>query len=126
MFIFLGFIFFLEQFRKRPKRRSFEHYFRFLGDHPDLLFKLLKLVASHTGKLVNLSDFGVKLGLDRLTIKKYLVILEQMFLLEQLPAWHSSEYNRLVKAPKLQLVDTGMMCAMRGFGQAHLQAKTED
>ena len=55
-------------------------------DHPDLMAKLLKLTAFYAGKLVNLTELGGKLGLDRLTIKKYMALLEQLFLVKQLPA----------------------------------------
>ena len=79
--------------------------------------KLLKLTSFYAGKLVNLTELGAKLGLDRLTIKKYMALLEQLFLVEQLPAWHSNEYKRLVKTPKLHSVDTGMMCAVRGLNR---------
>ena len=95
-------------------------------DHPDLMAKLLKLTAFYAGKLVNLTELGGKLGLDRLTIKKYMALLEQLFLVEQLPAWHSNEYKRLVKTPKLHSVDTGMMCAVRGLNQERLLKQPGD
>ncbi len=89
-------------------------------DHPDLMTKLLKLTAFYTGKLVNLTELGNKLELNRLTIKKYIALLEQLFLVEQLPAWHSNEYKRLVKKPKIHPVDTGMTCAIRGLTRERL------
>ena len=95
-------------------------------DHPDLMAKLLKLTAFYAGKLVNLTELGSKLGLDRLTIKKYMALLEQLFLVEQLPAWHSNEYKRLVKTPKLHSVDTGMMCAVRGLNREGLLKQPGD
>jgi predicted AAA+ superfamily ATPase len=95
-------------------------------DHPDLMGKLLKLTAFYAGKLVNLSELGSKLGLDRLTIKKYMALLEQLFLVEQLQAWHSNEYKRLVKTPKLHSVDTGLMCAVRGLNRDRLLKQPED
>ncbi|NOY63268.1 MAG: ATP-binding protein [Gammaproteobacteria bacterium] len=95
-------------------------------DHPDLMTKLLKLTAFYAGKLVNLTEMGSKLGLDRLTIKKYMGLLEQLFLVEQLPAWHSNEYKRLVKKPKIHSIDTGMMCAIRGLTQERIVRQPAD
>ncbi len=95
-------------------------------DHPELMAKLLKLTAFYAGKLVNLTELGAKLGLDRLTIKKYMALLEQLFLVEQLPAWHSKEYKRLVKTPKLHSIDTGMMCAVRGLNRERLLKQPGD
>ncbi len=95
-------------------------------DHPEVMTKLLKLTAFYAGKLINMSDLGNKLSLDRLTIKKYMGLLEQLFLVEQLPAWHSNEYKRLIKTPKMHLIDTGMMCAVRGLNRDKLIKQPED
>lgn len=89
-------------------------------DHPELMTKLLKLTAFYAGKLINITDLSNKVGLDRPTIKKYLALLEQLFLVEQLPAWHSNEYKRLIKTPKMHSIDTGMMCAIRGLTKERL------
>ncbi|VAX09287.1 ATPase [hydrothermal vent metagenome] len=89
-------------------------------DHPDLMTKLLRLTTYYTGRLVNLTELGNKLELNRLTIKKYIALLEQLFLIEQLPAWHSNEYKRLVKKPKIYPIDTGMTCAIRGLTRERL------
>jgi predicted AAA+ superfamily ATPase len=101
--------------------RDFTHI-----DHPDSVTKLLKLSAYYAGKLVNLTELGQKLELDRLTIKKYMALLEQLFLVEHLPAWHSNEYKRLIKTPKLHSIDTGLMCAIRGLNRERLRRQPED
>jgi predicted AAA+ superfamily ATPase len=124
---------FPEPLQRSSERRSLAWYQQYLNtlvqrdirdlthiDHPDLMGKLLKLTAFYAGKLVNLTELGGKLDLDRLTIKKYIGLLEQLFLVEQLQAWHSNEYKRLVKTPKLHSVDTGLMCAVRGLNRARL------
>ena len=130
---------FPEPLQRANERRSQAWYQQYLNtliqrdirdlthiDHPDLMAKLLKLTAFYAGKLVNLTELGGKLGLDRLTIKKYMALLEQLFLVEQLPAWHSNEYKRLVKTPKLHSVDTGMMCAVRGLNRERLLKQPGD
>lgn len=89
-------------------------------DQPDKMLKLLKLTAYYSGKLTNFTEIGNKLDLNRLTIKKYVGLLEQLFLLKQLPAWHSNEYKRLVKTPKLHLNDTGLICAIRNIDVDYL------
>jgi len=52
--------------------------------------------------------------------------LEQLFLVEQLPAWHSNEYKRLIKTPKLHSIDTGMMCSIRGLTRERLIKQPAD
>lgn len=83
--------------------------------HPESMTKLLKISAFYAGKLIVLSELGAKVGLDRLTIKKYIGLLEQLFLVQQLPAWHNNEFKRLIKTPKMHAIDTGLLCAIRGF-----------
>ena len=130
---------FPEPLQRNSERRSLAWYQQYLStlvqrdirdlthiDHPDLMGKLLKLTAFYAGKLVNLTELGGKLDLDRLTIKKYIGLLEQLFLVEQLQAWHSNEYKRLVKTPKLHSVDTGLMCAVRGLNKDRLLKQPGD
>ena len=88
--------------------------------------KLLRLTAVLSGQLVNLTDIGGRLGLNRLTAGKYLALLEQLFLVERVPAWHAAEVTRLVKTPKLHAVDTGMMCAVRGINRRKLLGNPAD
>jgi len=49
-----------------------------------------------------------------------MALLEHLFLVEQLPDWHSNEYKRLVKTPKLHSVDTDLKCAVRGLNRDRL------
>ena len=82
--------------------------------------QLLRLTAVLSGRLINLTELGAKLGLNRITARRYLALLEQIFLVERIPAWRASEFRRLVKTPKMYAVDTGMMCALRGITRSLL------
>ncbi len=94
-------------------------------DHPELMTKLFRLTAFYAGKLSNLSEMGSKLGLSHVTIKKYMTLLEQLFLVERLPAWHSNEYKRLIKTPKIHPTDTGIICAVRELNSKRLIQQPE-
>lgn len=89
-------------------------------DHPDKLLRLLKLISFYSGKLVNFTELGAKIDLARLTTKKYINLLEQLFLVEQLPAWHINHHKRLIKTPKLHMADTGLICAVRDINSEFL------
>ncbi len=89
-------------------------------DHPEKMLKLLKLTSYYSGKLVNFSELGSKINLNKDTTKKYIQLIEQLFLLKQLPAWHSNEYKRLIKTPKIHLIDTGLACAVRDIDKDYL------
>jgi len=78
----------------------------------DTLPRLLKLAAGQTARLINVSDLGAPLQLSRPTIRDYVTLLEGIFLLEELPPWHSNRMSRLIKTPKLHVGDTGIACAL--------------
>ena len=80
----------------------------------DALPRLLAAAASHTATLINVADLAAPLELTRQTIHDYVTLLEHVFLLERLPAWHANRISRLVKRPKLHVGDTGAACALLG------------
>jgi len=75
---------------------------------------LLKLLAARASGLLNLADVGRDAGLPHTTLTRYLALLETVFLVHRLPAWSRNLGQRLVKAPKLHLVDTGLACHLIG------------
>lgn len=75
---------------------------------------LLKLLAARASGLLNLADVGRDAGLPHTTLTRYLTLLETVFLVHRLPAWSPNLGKRLVKAPKLHLVDTGLACHLIG------------
>ncbi len=80
----------------------------------DALPRLLTLAAGQTARLINVADLAAPFRLSRPTIRDYVTLLERLFLLESLPAWHSNRLSRLIKTPKLHLTDTGLACALLG------------
>lgn len=80
----------------------------------DALPRLLSAAASQTAQLFNLSGLASPFELSRPTISTYVTLLERLFLLERLPAWHSNRLKRLVKRPKFHLIDTGIAAALIG------------
>lgn len=88
----------------------------------DMLPKLLALAAAQTARLVNIADLAAPFELTRQTIHEHVTLLERVFLIERLPAWHANRLNRLVKRPKLHVGDTGVACALLGVDAARLNA----
>jgi len=66
------------------------------------------MVALRTAELLNLSSLGSDLDLDRQTVDRYLTVLEKLFLVRRLPAWHRNSAKRLIKTPKIHLCDAGL------------------
>ena len=71
--------------------------------------RLLALLASRAGELLNFADLGRTLGIPQTTLKRYLALMETIFLVRLLPAWFSNLGKRLAKAPKLLVTDTGLL-----------------
>jgi len=53
------------------------------------------------------------------TVNKYIQTLEKLFLIRRLPAWSANHSKRLIKAPKLHLIDSGMACAISKLTEEH-------
>jgi predicted AAA+ superfamily ATPase len=86
----------------------------------DVLPRLLALAASQTARLFNSTDLASPFALSRPTIREYLTVLEQIFLIEQLQPWHANRLSRLIKTPKVHLTDTGLACALLGVNSQTL------
>ena len=91
----------------------------------DALPRLLALAAGQTARLLNVSELAGPFSVSRPTIRDYVTLLQRVFLLEELPPWHSNRLSRLVKSPKLHLGDTGLACALLGVDARALTADRE-
>ena len=72
--------------------------------------RFLKATAARTGQRLNLSDLARDADVAVNTAKSWLSILQANLQVCLLPSWHSNLTKRLVKAPKLYFLDTGL-CA---------------
>jgi len=81
-------------------------------DKLEHLPRLLKMLAQVSGQLCNFSQLGGQVGLDHKTIGKYLAVFEQMYLLQRIPAWSGTALGQLIKTPKLQFLDSGLLAAL--------------
>jgi predicted AAA+ superfamily ATPase len=86
----------------------------------DILPRLTALAASQTARLLNIVELGAPFQLSRPTIRDYVTLLQRVFLLEELPPWHSNRLNRLVKTPKLHIGDTGLAASLLNADAASL------
>lgn len=122
------------QTRPDPQRRRawFDSYvntilqrdIRDLANIEGLTFmpRLLALLATRVGSLMNYSDIARSIELPQSTLKRYLALLESAFLVQMLPPWSSNLGLRLIKSPKLYLTDTGLLTHLLGTDRASLEA----
>jgi predicted AAA+ superfamily ATPase len=78
----------------------------------DQLPRLLQVLAHHSGQLTNFTQIGGQIGIDDKTTRKYIGILEQLFLVHRVSPWFRNELKRLVKTPKLHFIDSGLLAAL--------------
>jgi predicted AAA+ superfamily ATPase len=81
-----------------------------LGQMP----RLLRVLAHHSGQLTNFSQLGAQISLDDKTTRKYIAILEQLFLVRRVEPWFRNQLKRLVKTPKLHFLDSGLLAVSVG------------
>jgi len=90
--------------------------------HMDALPKLMELVAGQTAQLLNISKLASPFEISNPTIKEYVTLLKQLFLVEELKPWFTNRMSRLVKSPKIHMNDTGLACALLGLDANSLNA----
>jgi predicted AAA+ superfamily ATPase len=83
--------------------------------------RLLRVLAEHSGQLVNASAAGAPLGLNHVTTRKYTDVFETLFLVTTMQPWSSNELKRLMKTPKLHFLDSGLLAALRGVSPDHVR-----
>ena len=93
-----------------------------LGLHiPAVALRRFWLMLAHCqGQLWNASRIAGSLGVDSKTARRYLDVLEDTFMIRQLPPLHANLKKRLVKSSKVYLRDTGLLHALFGI-QTHEQ-----
>lgn len=76
---------------------------------------LLRLLAVRNGELLNTAGLSRELGLHRKTVREYIAVLERLFLVRRLLPWHRNVGKRLVRTPKMQVVDSGLAATLAGL-----------
>jgi predicted AAA+ superfamily ATPase len=84
--------------------------------------RLLSLLATQSANLVNYSKIARRLDMDSKTVKAYIDLLEQMFLIQRLPAWRPGLGAREATTPKVYVCDSGLLAYLLGADQSRVEA----
>ena len=87
--------------------------------------KFVRLLAEHSGQLVNYSQFGGSINVSHKTGQRYVALLEQVFLVSTLQPWYTNALKRIAKTPKLHFLDSGLLAATRGLSFERVKANRE-
>ena len=74
--------------------------------------RLWRMCAHSHGQTLNASKLGSSLGVSHHTIKSYIDILSETFLLRILEPYSSNLKKRLIKSPKIYIRDSGLLHAL--------------
>jgi predicted AAA+ superfamily ATPase len=70
--------------------------------------RLISLLAGRCGTMLNMSKLASELTISEPTVRRYIQILETIYLIQLIPAWSSGATSRVTRAPKLMFVDSGL------------------
>lgn len=85
------------------------------------IFRLLALLAAHTGSLSHYAELSRILEIPQTTLKRYIYVLCAAHLLQIIPAWSNNLGKRVVRSPKLMLNDTGLISYLLGINLDRLE-----
>ncbi len=82
---------------------------------PETMRRLWRMLAHLNGQMLNSSKIGNSMGQSHTTIKKYIDILKNTFMIRLLEPYHINVKKRLVKSPKIYLRDVGILHSLLGI-----------
>ena len=80
--------------------------------------RFLRACALRSGQLLNKSDLARDVGISSPTANEWLSVLDASGIVGLLDPWFGNGTKRLVKAPKLYLRDTGLLCFLLNLRDA--------
>lgn len=83
-----------------------------LLENKSAALSLLKLLAFQIGSLVNYAELASKLGIGAKTVKRYIELFEQSFIIFSLKPFSSRKRDEIAKMPKIYFYDTGLRNAL--------------
>lgn len=87
--------------------------------------RLLRLLAARSTGLLNMTGLGSDLGAPQTTIRRYVALLEAVFLVHRLPAWVREMGRRMIRSPKLYMVDSGLAAHLMDADPDRLNRRPE-
>lgn len=87
----------------------------------DLLPRFLRGLAQMAGQMCNYTLLGGQVGMDGKTASRYVGVFEQMYLLRRIDVWARNRLDRVVKTPKLQFLDGGLLASLLELGAEEVQ-----
>ena len=85
-------------------------------ERPADMRRLVNLVAASSAALAIPAALSSRLQVPASTVKRYLNLLDLLFITRQIPAWSTNLTTRAVATPKLVFTDSGLAAHLTGMG----------
>jgi predicted AAA+ superfamily ATPase len=82
---------------------------------PVTLLRFWTMLAHYHGQIWNGAEIGRALGISEVTVRRYLDIMEGVFMLRVLQPWFANVQKRQVKSPKIYFRDSGLLHYLLGI-----------
>jgi predicted AAA+ superfamily ATPase len=82
---------------------------------PQTMRRFWIMLTHYHGQILNYSELARSFGVSDMTVRHYLEILTQTFMIRLLQPWHENLSKRQVKAPKLYFRDSGIYHSLLGI-----------
>lgn len=81
---------------------------------PQRLLRYMEALAANSAGMATDTTLATAAGVDRRTAAVYETLLEDLLLLDRVPAWSTQRLKRLVRSPKRYLCDPALMTTLLG------------
>lgn len=85
------------------------------SENLDLFQRFIQVCATYTGQAINLSKISNDIGVSVPTVRSWIGILEQSYIIFRLQLFFRNIGKRLAKTSKLYFFDTGLACHLLGL-----------
>ena len=85
-----------------------------IRNHQDMK-KLVEITAAWSSKYMEQNAIRSALSIEKPTFNKYLSLLEMMYIIETLPAYTKTDYERVTKKPKIFMTDTALISSILNY-----------
>lgn len=83
------------------------------------LMRFWTMIAHYHGQVWNAAEPARSLGLSEPTVRRYLDILQDVFMIRVLQPWYANLQKRQIKSPKLYFRDSGLFHTLLGIRSDH-------
>lgn len=123
------------QLKDRDRPRWYHDYFdaliaRDLKDISNIrrtesLRQLINILATWSGNFIDFNHIMSSLSLQRQTIESYINALEALYVIEKLPPWLKTDYERVGKKSKLYMTDCGALSSLLNWHKDKVYLNTD-